>query len=480
MKSSVAVPTPEPERFDVIIVGSGSGNTLLDERFADYRCAIIDHGTFGGTCLNVGCIPTKMFVYPAELATEARRLPHLGIDATVGAAHWSKIRDRVFGRIDPISEAGRRWRESHENVEVTTETAQFIAPKVLKVGRRYLTGSQIVLASGSRPRELRVPGADEVETRLHTSDSIMRLQKLPKSLVIIGGGYIAAEFAHIFAALGVHVTVLGRADTLLPREDRDIATTFTAELGKRVQVRLRQEVSGFLPAHNAIIVQARDLEGVQYEYEAELGLLAIGREPNADLLACGLGGVAVDERGYVVVDEHQHTSAEGVWALGDVCSPSQLKHVANHEARVVQHNLLVALTGTGELVTSRHDAVPHAVFSRPQIASVGLTEQACADRPYLVGVQKYADIAYGWALEDDGTHFCKVLADPETDRLLGAHIVGSEASILIQPLVQAMAFDMPASALARGQYWIHPALPELVENALLDLHEPGGDSSMLR
>ena len=200
--------------------------------------------------------------------------------------------------------------------------------------------------------------------------------------------------------------------------------------------------------------------------ETDLVLVAIGRVPNSDTLDLPKAGIEVDPDGRVVVDATQRTTAEGVWALGDISSPYELKHVANHEARVVQHNLLHPESP----IESDHRFVPHAVFSSPQVASVGLTEQEARDLgvAYVKSTQDYAGIAYGWAMEDT-TGFAKLLADPASGQLLGAHIIGPQASTLIQPLIQAMSFGLDARSMAKGQYWIHPAMPELVENALLNL-----------
>ena len=200
--------------------------------------------------------------------------------------------------------------------------------------------------------------------------------------------------------------------------------------------------------------------------EADVVLVATGRRPNSDRLAVTATGVEVDDAGHVAVDEHQRTSVEGIFALGDICSPWQLKHVANHEARVVRHNLL----HPDHPVRSDHRFVPSAVFTHPQIASVGLTEEQAIARGvgYVTGRYDYAGIAAGWAREDT-TGFAKVLADPESGLLLGAHIIGPEAATVIQPLIQAMSLGQTARQVAEGQYWIHPALPEVIENALLQL-----------
>jgi mycothione reductase len=188
--------------------------------------------------------------------------------------------------------------------------------------------------------------------------------------------------------------------------------------------------------------------------------------PNGDRLNLPAGRVSAAPNGRILVDEYQRTSAPGVWALGDASSEGQLKHLANHEERVVAHNL----AHPNLLVASDRRYVPSAVFTHPQIASVGLTEEqaALAGRPYVTALQSYGSTAYGWAMEDT-TSVCKLVADPTTRTLMGAHILGDQAATLIQPLIQGMTFGVPVPDLARGQYWIHPALTEVVENALLAL-----------
>ena len=203
------------------------------------------------------------------------------------------------------------------------------------------------------------------------------------------------------------------------------------------------------------------------DLETDVLLVATGRRPNSDRLGLENTGVEVVDR-VIRVDEHQRTTAAGVWALGDVANHHQLKHVANHEGRTVQHNLL----HPDDLVASDHRFVPAAVFTHPQIATVGLTEQAvrAQGREYRVKVQDYADVAYGWAMDSDpGESLVKVISDASGERLLGAHLIGPQASNLIQPLIQGMSLGSTVSEMARGQYWIHPALAEVVENALLGL-----------
>ncbi len=458
------------QHFDLCVIGSGSGNSLVNSAFRDQLVAIVDGAPwFGGTCLNAGCIPSKMLSYPADLAESARHASVLGVAVGEVSVRWDDLRDRVFGRVDASAAAAEAQRERHEGVTVFRQQASFVGHKRLLIGEEeVITADQFVIAAGSRPWVPEWPGLDDpaVADRVHTSDDVMRLPALPRSLVIVGGGSVAAEFAHVFAACGVAVTLLNRGSRLLRSADDAIGERFTELLSRRVTLRLGQTVASLEPTHDGVIVGTVDADGVEYFFEGERVLVALGRTPNGDTLNLAATGVELDDRGRVVVDACQRTTAAGIWALGDVSSPYQLKHVANHEMRVVQHNLL----HPGDLIETDHRFVPSAVFSNPQVASVGATEQElrAAGTPYVSGVRDYADVAYGWAMADSG-HFAKLLADPETGLLLGAHILGPDAANLIQPLIQAMSFGLTAPETARGQYWIHPALTEVVENALLDL-----------
>jgi mycothione reductase len=460
--------------YDLCIIGSGSGNSILNEEFTSLSVALVDKGTFGGTCLNVGCIPTKMYVYPADLAAEPTHSARLGVDLELRGVRWAAIRDRIFGRIDPISTAGRDWRANSANVTLIEEEVHFTGPRQLTTATGVtFTADRIVLAAGSRPIVPPLPGLDEV--RFYTSDTVMRLARQPQSLIIVGAGYIAAEFAHIFSAFGTDVTVVGRKARVLQYEDDEVSQRFTELLGRRVRLRLETTVEQVSTDPDGRIRVLLDTAGERQELVAETLLIATGRTPNSDTLDLGATGVEVDDDGYVVVDDYQRTTAEGIFALGDISSHDQLKHVANHEARVVQHNVL----HPEDLMASDHRYVPHAIFSSPQVASVGLTEREARDagRDVVVARTDYASTAYGWAMEDE-SHFVKLVADRATGLLLGAHLIGPQASSLIQPLIQAMSFGTPARAVALGQYWIHPAMIEVVENALLALrpaqagHEP--------
>jgi mycothione reductase len=461
------------EHFDLAIIGTGSGNSIpdpgVDARYGEMRVAICEQGTFGGTCLNVGCIPTKMFVYAAEVAESIRQSSRYGIDSTVDKVRWTDIVDRVFGRIDPISAGGADYKRGLPNVRVYASHTRFGPTR--PDGRYTLrtdagdefTADKVVIAAGSR---VNVPPAiTECGVKYYTSDDIMRVPELPEHLVIVGGGFVAAEFAHVFSALGVRVTIVVRGHGLLTHCDESICYPFTDLATEKWDLRTHENVVGADQDGDRCILQLDDGKTI----EADMILVATGRIPNGDQLDAELAGVEVND-GLVVVDEYQRTTAQGIFALGDVSSAYQLKHVANHEMRVVRHNLLLDWDDTSAMRASDHRFVPSAVFTDPQIAMVGMTEDEARDNGHdiVTKVQKYGDTAYGWAMEDQ-QGLVKLIGDRATGKILGAHVMGHQASSIIQPIIQAMSFGQTAKEVAQGQYWIHPALPEVIENALLGL-----------
>lgn len=461
--------------FDLLIIGTGSGNSVITPDFDDKTVALVERDRLGGTCLNVGCIPSKMLVIPADRMVEAHEATaKLGVDIEARAAHWPEIRDRVFGRIDPIVASGTDYRKSLPNVTLFEGDARFVGERTVKIAMtdgstEEVSADQVVLAAGTRPQIPDIEGL--ADTPFHTSDTIMRVDELPRRLIIIGGGFIAAELGHVFSAFGSQTTVVHRGDRMLRHEDDDVARRFTEVFGEQVDVRLFTHPTSVSYRDGEfrlelVTTDPADPDGAKTSViTGDALLVTIGRTPNGAQLGVGATGVELDDEGYVIADKYLRTSAPGVWALGDIRNPLQLKHLANQDARVVAHNLV----NPDDLVEIDQDFVPHAVFSHPQIGSVGKTERqlVAEGRPYLVGRRDYGGTAYGWALEDQ-TGFAKVLVEPENFKILGAHIIGPQASTLAQQFVQAMQFDIPADRLAREQIWCHPALPELIENALLD------------
>tara|TARA_B110000914_G_scaffold146673_1_gene128432 strand:- start:2629 stop:3975 length:1347 start_codon:yes stop_codon:yes gene_type:complete len=444
---------------DLLIIGAGSGNSIIGPEHDDWDVAIAEPWDFGGTCMNRGCIPSKMFVHAADLALSARRGPALGVHTSFQAADWPAIRDRVFGRIDPIAAAGLEYRNSLENVTVYRHSARFTGERTVDLGGLEVTADRIVIAAGARSLVPDVPGL--ADTPFSTSDDVMRLDELPDRLVILGGGFIAAEMAHVFDGLGSRVTIVHRGDLMLRGADEDVRRCITEAYVDRMDVRLETTVSRVSHdgTYEILLSDGSTLQADQL-------LVATGRQPNGDRLEVHRAGITLDERGYIITDDQLRTGADGIWALGDVTNPRQLKHTANEEARIVAHNL----ADPTELQSVDRSVVPHAVFGHPQVGSVGNTEKELVDsgRPHIVATRRYADTAYGWAMEDS-TGFAKVLADPDTRLLLGAHIVGPQAPTLVQQLIQGMATGLTVDQMARQQLYIHPAMPELVEQALLDL-----------
>ena len=444
---------------DLLIIGAGSGNSIIGPEHDNWDVAIAEPWAFGGTCMNRGCIPSKMLVHVADLALSARRAPDLGVHTAFHGVDWSAIRDRIFGRIDPIAASGLEYRRSLANVTVYEHSARFTDERTVELDGREVTADRIVVAAGARTIVPNIPGL--TGTGFRTSDDVMRLDELPERLVILRGGFIAAEMAHVFDGLGSRVTIVHRGDLMLRGADEDVRRCITDVYLDRMDVRL-ETTAAEVSYNGTYDIRLSDGSSLQ----ADQLLVATGRQPNGDLLEVDRAGIDLDDQGYITTDEHLRTSANGVWALGDVTNPRQLKHTANAEARIITHNL----TNPGELRSVDRRFVPHAVFGHPQVGSVGHTEKELIDsgRSHIVATRRYSETAYGWAMEDS-TGFAKVLADPDTRLLLGAHIVGPQAATLVQQLIQGMAAGLTVDQMAHDQLYIHPAMPELVEQALLDL-----------
>lgn len=463
------VPCSPMQQYDLVIVGAGSGNSIIGPAIDDWSVAMVEEWDFGGTCLNRGCIPTKMFVHTADIVQSIGHAARFGVDAHLDGVRWRDIRDRVYERIDPIATGGERYRTFEcPNVTVHAGRGRFVGERRLEVTSpdgsiATIEGRQVVVAAGARPTIPMVPGIDEVG--YHTSDDIMRLDEVPERLIVFGGGFIACELAHVFGSFGAAITIIQRGPTLLRSQDHDVAAAITASFGQRFDLRCGVQPVEIARRGDTVVVTLDDGSVVEGSHL----LVAIGRTPNSDMIHAGAGGLDLHPDGRIVTNCYQATSVPGVWALGDVSSPYMLKHVANHEARVVAHNI----SHPDDLRATDHRAVPHAVFTNPQIASVGPTEELA--RMYgvdlMVSTRYYSNVAYGWALEDT-TSFCKLLADRATRTLIGAHIIGPHASSLIQQLIHGVRHGCTIEEMATGQYYIHPALGEVIENALLGFETP--------
>ncbi len=450
------------EHFDLVVVGAGSGNLLFGHAdLSDWRVAIVERDRFGGTCLNRGCIPSKMLVHTADVADTVRDAERFGVHAHLDGVDWPAVHDRVWNRLDPLPGSASRYREGR-GIAVYHEDARFVGDKTLEVGGETITGERFVLAAGARTIIPDLPGLSDVD--YETSDTIMRRPTAPARLVILGGGFVAAELGHVYSALGTDVTICARGDRLLPREDTDVAYAFTNKAREWATLELDTIAERVERTGDGIrLTLARHGEPVTVD--GDCLLVAVGRTPNGDVLDVARTGVKTDH-GRVLIDDTFCTSEPGIWAFGDLTSRYQLKHCANQEGRIVAHNL----RHPEDLQHASTVPVPHAVFSSPQIAAIGPTEAELREtgRPYVATQRRYSGVAYGWALEDTSS-FLKVLGDPETRCLIGAHLIGPQASMLIQPLVQAMYLGNTVDEVAHNVVYIHPALTEVVENACIDL-----------
>lgn len=456
------------ETFDLIVIGMGSGAEVSAAgASAGWRTAVVESGPFGGTCLNQGCIPSKMLVHVADVASTVRRAKLFGVEARIEAIDWDFIVERVFSEIDAdaasIEEANRRA----EAIEVVKGEARFVGPRLLEVDGRRVTADTIVIAAGSRPDVPAIDGLDDQSVR--TSDDVMRLERQPGRLLILGGGYVAAELGHVFESLGTDVTIVNRGPRLLTDEDDDISSRFTQAYARRFELKLSAEVTGVSRRGSEVVVRlVRD--GQPEEVVADELLIATGRIPNADLLGAEQCGIELDESGFVRTDEYLRTNVPGGWALGDIVGTYMRKHSANLEAAHVAYNIL----HPDDLQAVDYHAMPHAIFGSPQVGSVGLLAREARERGvrHVVGSYEYDQTAWGSSIEEhDG--FVKVLADPDSGEILGCHILGADAATLIQGVANLVRSRLTVDVMRRAIF-VHPALPEVVQAAFAKLPADAG------
>ncbi|MCX8173974.1 MAG: dihydrolipoyl dehydrogenase [Thermoplasmata archaeon] len=459
------------KEYDVILIGSGSGMYVLEgllRKNPDMKAAVIEKDEPGGICLTRGCIPTKLLLYPAELVRLIGEANNFGIEAEIKKLDFEKVMKRMRNRIDSEIEQIRHGLSHHKNIDFYPITAEFVEPYVLNVGGERISSKLILLCTGSKPAIPKIRGIEKV--KYHTSDTILHITKLPKRLAIIGGGYIAAEFGHFFSAMGSEVTIIGRNPQFLPDEEPEIAEVARQTLSKHMKIFTNYEVIELqqtITGKKKIIAHERTSKKPE-AFEADEVLIATGRASNADILHPERAGIKTDEHGWIAVNEFLQTTAEGVWAFGDCIGGYQFKHVANYEAMVVYYNLI------SDIPRAKVDyhAVPRAIFTYPEVASVGMGEKEAIEKHgkdnILIGAYRYEDTAKGEAMGAKD-YFVKVLVKKDNLEILGAHIVGPEASILIQEIVNLMyTEDRSAVPLLQSMH-IHPALSEVVERAFNSL-----------
>ena len=447
------------DTFDVMVIGSGSGLEISAEAASrGLSVAVVEEGPFGGTCLNRGCIPSKMLIHCADVMETIQSAEHFGIKAKVESVDWQAIIRRVTEEVDGDAQAIEDGNRGSPNITVFKGSGRFVGKKTLEVNGDQIGAETIIIAAGTRPIVPDIPGLENVP--YITSDQALRLPVQPRRLGIVGGGYIAAEMAHFFGSLGTEVTLILRRPAMLREEDEDVARRFTEVYQRKFNMLLNSRVAHADLDGSEIILDV-SANGNRQRLAVDALLMATGRVPNTDLLDVSAAGVETDERGFIKTDEYLETGVSGVWALGDIVGKYLLKHSANLEAAYAANNIF----NPDHKVAVDYHAMPHAIFASPQVAGVGLTEQEARwmGVDYAVATYDYSDTAYGASIMDrDG--FVKVLADPESAEILGAHIIGTDASILIQEVANAMRVRATTAAITQSIY-VHPALPEVVQRA---------------
>jgi len=452
--------------YDVIVIGSGAGAIISDEAVSQgLKVALIDKGPLvGGTCLNWGCIPSKMLIYTADRIVEIEEAEKLGVDANIKNINFQSIMDRMRKSRQDSQVHIREGIKQSGNLDFYEGKGYFVGDSTLEVNGEKLKGEKVFIASGSRPFIPQIKGLENVDYL--TNESVLELKERPDSLIIIGGGYIAVEFGHFFAATGTEVTILEMADRLVLPAEPEISALLKRELSKRMGVYTNTLAEEVKPSEHGVVVVTKNAnKGERREFTAQRIMMAVGRRSNADILQVENTGLDTDKKGFIKVNEYLETNQKGIFAIGDANGQQMFTHMANREAEIVTRN-----TFYGTEIRVDYSTVPNAVYSHPQVASVGLAEvKAREDYDIFVGRMKYSDIAKGEAMmEKDG--FAKVILEQDSSRILGFHIVGPYAPELIQEVVNAMTSGGGMEELNQGIH-IHPALSELVQYTLNSLEE---------
>jgi len=452
------------EHFDAIVVGAGQAGPAIAARCSreGLRTAVIERGHFGGTCVNVGCVPTKTLVASARAIHLARRGPEFGFDAGDIRADMARIKARKDGIVQRSRHGVETWMRGLARTEVIVGEARFVAPATLEVAGRRLEAPRIFLNLGGRAMRPELPGIDSVTTL--DNASIMELTQVPEHLVIVGGSYIGLEFAQLMRRFGAAVTVVERSARLLPREDEDVSDGIRAILeAEGVRFALGAECLSLAPEGGRIVVGV----ACATEQPPIVGshvLLAVGRRANTDGLGLEWAGIATDARGYIKVDEQCRTSAEGVWAVGDCNGRGAFTHTSWNDHEIVVANLF---DGDARHISDR--IACYALFIDPPLGRIGMSEAEAraSGRKLLRATMPMQRV--GRAREAGETQgFMKVLVDAHTDRLLGAAILGLNGDEVVHALLDVMAADRPYTVISRAVH-IHPTVSELVPTLLQQL-----------
>ncbi|MCB1085361.1 MAG: dihydrolipoyl dehydrogenase [Chlamydiia bacterium] len=457
------------KRYDVIVIGSGGGTKLVSPLAKmGMKVAIIEKGPLGGTCLNRGCIPSKMLLHTAQLASLIRDAHRFEISLKGSFdIDFKHLVERVAKTIDEESESIVPFYREEPNIDYYPHEGHFLDPKTIEVGGERLTADKIFLAVGARAAIPKIPGLDKVPYM--TYEEALRNTKLPKKLIVIGGGFIATELGYFYSAMGVETEFLVRS-MLLRREDDDVRAAFQEAFAKQVILRLKCDFQEVSYKKERFTITYKDESGNLKKAEGDALIVATGIKPWTDTLHLENTNIECKEKGFIKVDDHLRTTQKGVWALGDCVGNYLFRHSVNFEGEYLFRTLFK--DPSDEPI--HYKAVPHAVFSYPEIAGVGKTERELKEKkiPYFAGKNEYKDSARGMALLPE-VGFVKLLFEKSSQKLLGAHIIGEEASNMIHQLILAIEMDATLDDLLKMIY-VHPALPEIVRNAARNAKKSGG------
>jgi pyruvate/2-oxoglutarate dehydrogenase complex dihydrolipoamide dehydrogenase (E3) component len=457
------------EQYDAIVVGSGQGGNPLSIALAKagWKAAIIEREHIGGTCVNVGCTPTKTMFNSARVAYLARRAADFGVHSDAVSVNMAEVRARKQAVVDTFRDGGLRGIEATKGLDLLRGEASFTGPRALEVrmndgGRRTISAKKIFINTGGRPATPTIAGLENVSYL--DSTSIMELDQLPEHLLVMGGGYIGLEFGQMFRRFGSRVTVIQRADHLLNREDPDIADEVVKILCEDgISVLLSTEAMRVAQQSGGIGLIVRTPDGEQNLAGSHL-LVAVGRTPNTDRLNLGAAGVETDKRGCVKVNERLETNVPGVYALGDVNGGPQFTHISYDDFRIVRTNLI-----EGGAATTSDRLVPYTVFMDPQLGRVGLTETEARARGLSIRIGKLPMASVARAIEMSETRgFMKAVVDAGTNQILGCAVLGVEGGELMAIFQVAMMGRIPYTVL-KDAIFAHPTMAESLNNLFMKM-----------
>jgi mycothione reductase len=452
------------KRYDVVVIGAGDvGLSIAFNAASDgLKVALIDRGNAGGTCVNNGCVPSKTLIYTADRIIETRENEKLGIRQGTLDIDFEAVMERMKQAVSNGSTSIIKAIGETGNLDFINRECHFINEHSLQVGEARITGKKTFIASGARPSIPDIKGLDTIPYL--TNESVLELRERPASMIFLGGGYIALEYAHFFSALGVDVSVIDRNQTLLHFLEPEISERLQKSIKKRVRLHMGVTPVSVRSAANAYTVLIRDvLSGEEKEIIAEAVMVSAGRKSNADLLKVENAGIETDKANFIHVDEYLKTNRKNIWAAGDATGKAMFTHAGDKEAELAWHNATHR-----KKIRMDYQNVPFAVFTWPQIASIGLTEeQARKSHEILVGRALYSDTVMGEAMvETEG--FAKSIVEKGTGRILGFHIIGPHAAMLIQEVVNAMLTGADVKSITRSMH-IFPALSNIIPETFNNL-----------